>query len=364
MFENTKRLMDERISLGIPGNDVIVYHKGREAYRSWRGFSDREEKKPMTGEEICNLYSCSKPVTCTAALMLTERGLLPLESRLSDYFPEFSEMLVKSDTGELKRAKNPITVKQLFNMTAGFDYNLSSPSILSVKERTHGRAPTLDTIRALSNEPLCFEPGEKWCYSLCHDMLAALVEHISGVSFGEFVKKSIFDPCGMKSSSFLPNEIMRKSLSAQYSCDKESGLITKIPNDDNPYRIGTEYESGGAGMVSCTDDCIKFLEALRLGELIKPETIELMCENIFPRVKNTEYWHAADGYGYGLGVRCPYSSSDSLYDFGWDGAAGSYLAIDRKHEISVFYLQHVRSSPVSYKQNLLIKEVYRDLGII
>ncbi len=362
MFENVKRLMDERISLGIPGNDVIIYKDGRELFRSWRGYSDAENKIPMTGKELYNVYSCSKPITCTAGMMLVERGVISLDEPLSRFMPEFESMNVKTADGKTVPAENPIKIKHLFTMSAGFSYDVKSPSLIEARERTGGTCPTVETLRRLAKEPLLFEPGTAFKYSLCHDVLAAVIEIASGVRFGEFVKRNIFMPLGMESSTYNPREVNAELLAAQYIYDIDTETRTKIGAWDNELRLGLDYESGGAGCVTTADDYMKFIEGLRTGKLIKPETIALMTANTLPEMQDSsEYWH--EGYGYGLGVRCAKSPDSHLADLGWDGAAGSYMALDMKNSISVFYAQHVRGSHIAYRQNELIKAIYLDLGI-
>ena len=109
------------------------------------------------------------------------------------------------------------------------------------------------------------------------------------------------------------------------------------------FKFGSEYESGGAGCISTVDDYIKFLEALRTGKILKEKTIKLLITNQLSDSQRKSY--VIKDYGYGLGVRCPMDGSD-ISDFGWGGAAGSYLIIDIEKKITAFYAQHVVDSPV------------------
>ena len=341
MFTKLTNKLDSFIEMGIPGYDCTVYHKGECVYRHFNGYSDTESKTPMNGNEVYNIYSCSKVITCTAALMLYEKGKFRLDDKLSMYMPEFEEMYVNIPNGIRKAEKN-ITIKDLFCMTAGFSYNLNSPMIQKCKEETNGRCQTRELMKYLAKEPLLFEPGERWEYSLCHDVLAALVEVVSGMRFGEFVKKYIFAPLKMENSTFLLDDSRLDIVSAQYRFNNDTNKAD-IRSKTIDYKFGTEYESGGAGCISTVDDYIKFLEGLRTGKLLKAETIALMTTNHLTDEQRKSYW--VDGYGYGLGVRCPMGKGD-VTDFGWGGAAGSYLIIDQKNEITVFYAQHVLNSPV------------------
>ena len=107
MFERTKAFCDSFLKLGLPGFDLSIYHKGKCVLRHMNGYSDLENKIKMSGNERYNIYSCSKVITCVAALQLYEKGLFSLEDRLSDYMPEFENMKIVSK-GKLTDATVPI----------------------------------------------------------------------------------------------------------------------------------------------------------------------------------------------------------------------------------------------------------------
>ena len=344
MFTRLTEFLDSFIEAGIPGYDCIVYHKGECVYRHWNGYSDIENKVIINGNEKYNIYSCSKLITCVAALQLYEKSLFGLDDKLSDYMPEFGIMYVKTEEG-LKRAEKPITIRHLFCMTAGFSYDLNSPMLQLARTETNGKCPTREIMKFLAKEPLSFEPGTRWQYSLCHDVLAALVEVISGIRFGEYVKEHIFKPLGMDISTFLLPEEELDTICTHYTYNKESKKL-QVRSKTPDYRLGTEYESGGAGCVSTVEEYIKFLEAMRRGDIIlKRETIDLMCTSQLADEQLKNYWFST--YGYGLGVRCS-KGNDGLTDFGWGGAAGAYLMIDREKDFTAFYVQHVLQSPVHH----------------
>lgn len=338
MFENVTKQLETYMELGVPACDCIVYHQGKCIYRKYLGYSDRKNKKKMQGKELYNVYSCSKIITCTAALMLVERGQLCLEEKLSKYLEEFEDMWVKTEQG-LKKAKKSITIKDLFCMTAGFTYDIHSPELERCRIETNGKCAVLEVMKYLAKEPLIFEPGESWNYSLCHDVLAAVIEVASGMRFGEFVKENIFLPLDMKNSTYLLDDSELDKLCEQYFFDMDNKILQEY-SKANEFKLGTEYESGGAGCITTAEDYIKFLEGLRQGKLLSCETISLMKTNQIPENKRGNYW--VDECGYGLGVRCPKEGS-SRTDFGWPGAGGAYALVDMEKELTLFYVQHVRN---------------------
>lgn len=343
MFKNTIEFLDSILDMGIPGFDCIAYKDGKEIFRYMNGYRDRENKIPVNGSEKYNIYSASKPFTCTAALQLWEKGLFSLDDKLSEYIPEFSEMTVRTKDGEIVKAEKEITILDLFRMTSGLDYRTNSPSLALAKSETGGRCPTVETIRYLAREPLAFHPGERYLYSLSHDVIAALVEIISGKRFGEYVKENIFDVVGMKDTTFDRDSVNDDDIACQFQYNSETKEYRQISKAISTYRLGTEYESGGAGAVSTVNDYIKFLEAMRIGDVVlKKETIDLMSTNKLTEKQHQTYGNP--GYGYGLGMRTPLANP--LSNFGWGGAAGAHLAIYQKLGVTVFYAQHVLLSPV------------------
>lgn len=351
MFEKTIELADSFLEMGIPGYDLVIYKDGKCVLRHWNGYRDKEKTQPMDGTEHYDIYSCSKLFTCVAALQLWEQGKFRLEDELADYMPEFGEMTVLTEKG-IVPAKNPIRIYNLFEMTAGFSYDTNSPAVKACRAATDGRCPTREFMRYLAKEPLLFEPGDQYKYSLCHDVLAALVEVISGQKFEEYVQAHIFDPVGMKDSAFFARPICQK-----YRYNAETGEFEEI--FVNSYRIGTEYASGGAGAVSTVEDYIAFLEALRTGKLLKMETVKLMATDRLTEYQKRTFPVAATR-GYGLGVRTPIASYPHT-EFGWGGAAGAFLSIDMTHNVTIFYAQHVTMSPNNDLRSQIYSLVFDEL---
>lgn len=363
MFEKLTQTLDGFVTdLGIPFYDCIVMKDGKCVYRHANGYTDPERKTPVTGKERYNIYSCSKLITCVAGLQLLEKGLFRLDDELYRYMPEFEHMTVRTGE-EILPAKNKITIRHLFTMTAGFSYDLNSPMLQKCRVETNGECPTRETMKYLAKEPLLFEPGCQWAYSLCHDVLAALVEVVSGMTFGEYVKKNIFDVCGMTHSTFLPDAQEISGLVDQYRYNPETEKLQKCAKEC-AYRIGTKYESGGAGCVSTVDDYINFLEAVRTYRVLKKETVELLSTNQLTKeqMDMPTYWvHGKRGFG--LGQQCPTEESPRP-DFGWGGAAGAWYFVDCKNQITAYFGTHVlgyeRFQQSRPRMTDIIEEQYRN----
>ena len=358
MFEQTKALCQHFLKVGIPGFDLIVYKDGKCVLRHMGGYADRENHIPMQGKEKYHIYSCSKPLTCVAAMQLWEQGKFSLEDDLAEYLPAFREMTVKTDAG-ITKAKNPIKIHHLFGMTAGLNYNMQTPALQAYYEACNRRCPTVELVNELAKAPLEFEPGTGWRYSLCHDVLAALVEVLSGEKFENYVKAHIFDPLGMEHSDFLHPVEDWNGFALQYCYNTATGVFE--PWWTNDYRPGKEYASGGAGCVSTVEDYIKFLEALRVGDVIlKKETVAMMAADRLTEQQRRMYTYDKFVNGYGLGLRTP-RLDPTWTDFGWGGAAGAYASVDPVNNVTFYYAQHVLSSPVRALRPWLYRTIRADL---
>lgn len=384
-FSCLKEFMDRVTAWRIPGNSVVVYKDNKKVFAYSSGYSSVENKVKMTGDELFYIYSCSKVATVTAALQLYERGFFLLTDPLYEYIPEFKSMYIMSGNGSVKKAENPITIQNLFTMTAGLSYNLESNEIKKAREITSGRMDTLSVIKYIAKMPLSFEPGEKWQYSLCHDVLAALVEIISGQKFHNYVKEHIFDPLEMGSSRYHINDKDKDKMAEQYQFidDSESdpvklqsmGISEKGTLENvgkvNQYILGDEYDSGGAGIITTVGDYAKFVAALSncgLGlngeRILSKGTLDLLKTNQLNRNQlNCIKWKHLNGYGYGLGVRTMMDmalsgSTGSVGEFGWGGAAGATVLADTEENLAVFYAHHMLNSAEAYYQPRLRNVVY------
>ena len=361
MFEQTKALCEHFLKMGLPCFDLIVYKDGECILRHMGGYADRENNVPMKGNEKYHLYSCSKLITCVAAMQLWEKGLFSLDDKLSDYMPAFGNMTVKTEEGIVK-AKKPIRIADLFQMTSGMNYDLKTPALIEYYQNGNKDCPTVELVNLLAKTPLRFEPGEGWLYSLSHDVLGALIEVITGQKFELYVKEHIFDPLGMADSDFLHPQEDWEGFARQYRYNAETGEFE--PRWRNAFRPGKAYAAGGAGCTSTVEDYIKFLEALRVGDVIlKKDTVSLMATDRLTEKQRAMFVSGTPSrtqVGYGLGMRTPLQDPDYTA-FGWAGAAGSLAFVDPANDMTIFYAQHVLATPNRSLRNWLYKTVKGDL---
>ncbi len=358
MFEQTKALCNHFLKMGIPCFDLIIYKDGECILRHMGGYADPENKTPIQGNEKYHIYSCSKLITCAAAMQLWEKGLFSLEDNLSDYLPAFAEMTVKTKDG-IRKAKNKIKIRHLFQMTSGMGYDMHSPQLEEYYNIPGNHCPTVETVNMFAKNPLEFEPGEEWKYSFSHDVLGALVEVLSGEKFEDYVKNHIFIPLGMENSSFLHPLEDWNGFAKQYSYNSKTGEF--VPAWRFWCHLGKEFAGGGGGCVSTVEDYIKFLEALRKGDIIlKKETVAMMATDYLTDKQREKYAYSTVNTGYGLGMRAP--RKDAVYkEFGWSGAAGSYASVDPELNVSFYYSQHVFNAPNRHLRRWIYDVIRADL---
>ena len=358
MFENIKKLLSATEDYGIPAMEITLWHKGKEVFHETRGIRDEDGSK-LLGGELYNAYSCSKVITCAAVMKLVEEGKIRLSDNIADYLEAFRDMNVLKN-GSIVKAEKKITVFHLLNMSAGLTYNIESPEIELGKKETEGRCPTVKMMEYIAKMPLAYEPGEDWQYSLAHDVLAALVEVVSKKRFGEYINENFFEPLGMKNSTFLLPKEKIGNVCSQYLYN--NGVFENIGPEIRRYKLGFEYESGGAGLVTTARDYVLFLEGMRTYRLLSRDTIAKMTKDYLSEHQRIGYqgW-GVNRYGYGLGVRVPLSDGKRT-DYGWGGAAGAMAFIDEPHEFTLYYSQHVLSSPVAHLRKDYVEAAKLDLG--
>ena len=358
-FTDLKATLDRCVGKFYPGIDMCVHHRGKEVFRYQTGYHNSETKQPVDPNALYYIFSCTKPATCTAALQFLEKGYYRLSDPVYDFIPEFKDVMVQvtreNGMTEYEKAKSPITIGQLFSMTSGISYDLNSPAIQEVREKTNGRMPTLEVAKAIAKMPLCFHPGEFYRYGLNHDILGALIEVWSGMSFGEYMRKNIFEPCGMKRTGFKVTEEVKAKVAPMCKRDVKTGAYTFEPSVCE-YMFGedSEYESGGAGVISCVEDYVELPDALANGgvspktgeRILTQRTIDLMRTNQVSPEKLKYYGKKDNGYGYGLGVRTLVTNEkgtlSNIGEFGWSGAAGCYFLVDPKEQLGVFIAKNMR----------------------
>ncbi len=369
----TEYLDSLQSTYAMPMGDLKIMRRHETIYRHRFGYADFAKSIPLSDTHMYRLYSATKVITMIAVLQLMEEGKIKLEDELKQYLPEYGDVLVADDfalasygnivgNATAHPAKNPIRLIDLMTMSAGFSYDTFDPNIRKCVEKSGGRAGTREIIAALSKTPLLYEPGTRWCYSLSHDVLAAVVEEVSGMRYSEYLRSHIFEPLGAYDFTFRAEDpnVRGRICDIYESVDDAYPFVEAKAEDRDTYCFSSSYESGGAGLIGSVDSYSLVADALSCGgmgksgkRILKPETVELFKAPYTTKGKLKDDFAELNrpGYAYGLGVRVLTDGSVSkspVGEFGWDGAAGAYVLVDTEHELSVFYAEHVLSFSDNY----------------
>lgn len=357
------------LNSGPAGNGCAVARGGEILFEEYHGLADVEKGKPVDASSVFRQYSTTKIVTCTAAMMLYEKGKFLLNDPIYEYFPEWRHTQVaekQPDSSVIVRdAARPILVRDCFSMSMGIGYggdDLTHRTLAKVRERLRDENPNYslrDDIRAMAEVPLAFDPGTHWLYGVGHELVAGLIEVVSGIREEEFLRTNLFEPLGMSSTGHHFFGDIQERLVKAYTW--EEGVrkpLGSCPGDDR-LSPESEYDGGGAGLFSTVRDYLKLSQMLALGGTYKGErilgrkTIDLMRLNQLNEQQLQDFtFPYVEGYGYGLGVRtminraAGVNSSDG--EFGWTGMMGTYVEMDPAEELSIVYMHSLSPNQEAY----------------
>ncbi len=272
----------------IAGMVTLIARHGRIAHAETHGVMDRDSGRPMVLDAIMRIYSMTKPITSVAAMMLYEEGRFQLETPVSTFLPEMARFRVFAggtpEDFQTVPLQRPITVHHLLTHTAGLTYGFDRVHPVDAlmqdwSTRQFKARPTLaEWLAALPEVPLAHQPGTAWRYSVATDVLGRLIEVISGQSLDAFFRTRIFEPLGMADTGFFVPRDQRERMATLYMADGEGLARARGPMAEvsrKPF-----YLSGGGGLVSTTEDYLRFAQMLLNkgqgnGErLLGPRTVE------------------------------------------------------------------------------------------
>lgn len=357
-FSKLKEYLDSLLETGIPSVDCIVYQNHKQIFRHMNGTVDLNHTVPVSPDTLYMMFSMTKVQTMTAVMQLVEQGMLSLEDDVARYLPAYKNAYVEENGKRVPVAE--MKLKHLVSMQSGLDYDLARPGILRVLNEKGQKATTRELVDSFVESPLKFQPGTHFLYSLSHDVAAAIIEVVTDISFGEYLKKNIWEPLGLKRTFFAkPDNSGVKGLAQQYINENEK----IVPMDQSCcYQLSESYESGGAGLISCTDDYVKLADTLACGgetadgiRILKPESIEQIKVNLLGK-DSLDDLHNTMGriaYGYGCGMSVMLhpeliNSPSPAGVFGWDGAAGSCITMDTASKSCFVFTMHVRNYGKAY----------------
>jgi len=365
----------------LPGILTYVYRKGHLVHTGICGQMDIERGRKLREDAIFRIYSMSKPITAVALMMLVEEGLIGLDDAVHNHIPAWKDLgvyasgmpslLAGAPTGFVTTPTlRPMKVVDLATHTSGLTYGFMSRTAVDAAYR---RAKVVDRetpgglqemVDQLAQIPLDFSPGTAWNYSVAIDVLGYLVEKVSGISFGEFLRTRLFEPLGMTDTAFqVPSEKIDRFTSCYQPETKDRGLKLQDDARESTYAKPPRLESGGGGLVSTAHDYLRFCRMMLSGgtldgvQILSPKTVALFSLNYLPDGKEiadmampgmfSESGYAGVGFSLGCGVNVDVAKTrlpGSLGEYFWGGAAATAFWIDPREELTVVFMTQVMGS--------------------
>ncbi|MCA9985211.1 MAG: beta-lactamase family protein [Anaerolineales bacterium] len=353
----------------LAGVTTLLARRGQIIHEETVGYRVRETSAPMMPDTIFRIFSMTKPIICTALMLLFEEGRFRLYDPVSRYIPAFADLKVYAGEDEnglrLEPLAREVTIRDLLTHTSGLTYHwleYGPVEALYRREKVASDKPLAEFVADLLKLPLAFQPGTRWRYSYAHDVVAYLVEVISGQTAAEFLQARLFGPLGMVDTGyFVPADKLdrfaamygsRNVISPEMTVTEWFGAAIMGANnllagpEDGIEASPHEIHRGGHGLVSTAMDYYRFSQMLLDGGLangqriMSRKTIELMASNhLAPELLPYELAGLpSPGGGYGLGFRVLTDVAQtqlpgSVGSFSWGGAANTTFWIDPKEQL-------------------------------
>ena len=336
-----------------PGVVTLIARHGKVVHLDAYGKADLASGRATRADDIFRMYSMTKPITSVALLMLFEEGKFQLTDPLSKFFPAFADVKVltgiDADGGMMLDApRRPITIQDVFRHTAGFTYGFfgGSPVDKMYQDANVFGTDLNGLMDKLAKLPLLYQPGERWVYSVAHDVQAALVEKLSGQNFDDFVRQRIFTPLGMTDSMFKIPADKKARVPGLYSL----GTRRQARRGQQPAR-GRQLRRPGVRRLQHLHDRGR-LRALRADApqqgpverraAAQPEDGGVDGDQPPATGGARRGRRLGPGTGYGLGVSVLMNPAErgnigSAGEFGWSGAASTHVLIDPKEDLVAIY---------------------------
>jgi len=288
----------------LPGAQLLVIKGGKEVYNGVEGYADVEAKKPMTRDQIFRIYSMSKPVTASLALILAEKGIVNLDEDVAEYLPCFDQRKMRvivpggdPENPETEPLKAPLTLRHLLSHTSGLTYAIFGDTFSDKKLREQftpaeltnwlSAVPNSRMCEAAAAPPLLFQPGKHFHYGLSSDVVGHVLEVASGTSLDTLMQREIFEPLEMVDTGFYCPPEKAHRLAACYNAQPGFRSALLPPNRCAANKLEKSVGlHGGGGLVSTAQDYAKFCRFLLTGEatpggtvLLSPASLEAMRRN-------------------------------------------------------------------------------------
>lgn len=361
---------------GVPGLVTLVSRRG-EAHVDVLGTMAVGGSKPIQRDTIFRISSMTKPITAAATMLLVEECKLRLDEPVDRLLPELAgRQVLKRLDGPLDDtvpAYRPITVRDLLTFRMGFGQMLAPPDaypiLKTASEQQIGMGPPTpatmpapdEWMRRLGTLPLMYQPGERWMYNTGSDVLGVLIARASGQPLETFMRERLFEPLGMKDTSFSVPAAKLDRLATSYGVHPETGALEVYDvAEGGQWSRLPAFPSGAAGLVSTIDDYLAFGQMLlnkgkyESRRILSRPSVELMTtDHLTPEQKAISGLVPGDfdshGWGFGVSIVTRRDNvAGAVGTFGWAGGLGTCWDSDPQEEmVTILLTQRALASPSS-----------------
>jgi len=360
----------------VPNAMVQVWRHGELAHQGMWGHADIEQGTPIRDDSIFRIYSMTKPITGVAILMLMEQGRLDLDDDVARFIPAFAKLGVYEAGGRggfrTRTPDRPMRIIDLATHTSGLTYEWmgAGPVDAAYLDARFGHRDLPGGLEAFVNAlgqlPIEFTPGAHWNYSVGMDVMARIVEVVSGMRYGEFLRTRVFEPLGMVDTAhYCPPE----KASRLTSCyEIRDGKLARDDGRTSMFLTPASLEEGGAGLVSTMADYMRFCRMLLGGgtldgaRILSPASVGLFSRNMLPGgrtlgqvyypARHTQMLTDRDGFSMCCGVTLDPGQKHALGspgDYYWSGAPMTQFWVDPAEDLAVVFMTQIMGSPHHFR---------------
>jgi CubicO group peptidase (beta-lactamase class C family) len=352
----------------IAGAQVTVARHGAVGYFRSFGSMDLERDKPMADDAIFRIYSMTKPIVGVALMMLYEEGAFQLNDPVTRWIPAWKGLKVKDGKGGVVDPDRPMTVRDTLMHMTGLGWGVDTLDMnqfmeAMVKLRGGPKGTLAQMVENLASMPLEFSPGTRWLYGVSTDVVGHLVELMSGQTLDVFLRERLFEPLQMRDSGFSVPDADIARFTANYGRTRHKTLKLIDDPETSSYRRQPAFLSGGGGLVSTSEDYLRFTQMLVNGgeldgvRILGRKTVDLMRTNHLPGGAELRQYAVPGGYGevgfdgvgfgltmaVGLGEAAT-QSIGAAGDYYWGGAASTIFWIDPNEDLVVVFMTQLMPS--------------------
>ena len=354
------------VALLARGDQLVMGHTA--------GYADIDTKVPLNPDSIFTLFSMTKPLTAVGMMLLHEEGKWKLEDPVSLHLPEFRDIASLPGSGATREP----TIRELFTHTAGFSFGKTPEEMMRFLQTTNwstARSLT-ELIGRYARLPLAYEPGQDWEYGVATDLQAEIIERLTGERFDLFMKRRVFDPLGMRDTTFALSYEQSWRLVRGHVTDAQNGRLRGATVEE---RLESIFPMGGTSFKSTAIDFARFARMLlnrgSLGDaqVLKPESVDLMLSNLLSdEFLNTRrgILHYVVGHGNGHamnGLVCldPQRAARPVGrgTYEWGGAFSTFFWVDPENDLLFVGMMNRQRSRTEMRPPEVIAQemVYRAL---